>query len=48
MMETIIGVVLMALLFALFGALKYRSCTGHCAGCTGVCGRHSEGDHDVE
>ena len=48
MMGTIIAMVLMALLFVLFGAIKYRGCTGHCAGCTGACGRHTEGDHDVE
>ena len=35
----------MALLFVLFGAIKYRGCTGHCAGCTGACGRHAEDDH---
>ena len=48
MMDTIIAIVLMALLFVLFGAIKYRGCTGHCAGCTGACGRHTEGDQDVE
>lgn len=48
MMDTIIAVVLMALLFALFGAVKYRGCTGQCGGCTGACGRHNEGEHDVE
>ena len=48
MMDTIIAIVLMALLFVLVGAIKYRGCTGHCAGCTGACGRHTEGDHDVE
>jgi hypothetical protein len=47
MMDTIIAIVLMALLFVLFGAIKYRGCTGHCAGCTGACGRRTEGDHDV-
>jgi hypothetical protein len=48
MMDTIIAMVLMALLFVLFGTIKYRGCTGHCAGCTGACGRHTEGDRDVE
>jgi hypothetical protein len=47
MMDIIIGMVLMVLLFVLFGAIKYRGCTGHCAGCTGACGRHTEEDHDV-
>ena len=48
MIDAIIGIVFMALLFVLFGAIKYRGCTGHCAGCTGACGRHTDGDHDVE
>ena len=48
MTDTIIAVVLMALLFVLFGAVKYRGCTGQCGGCTGACGRHKEGEHDVE
>lgn len=48
MMDTIIAMVFMALLFVLFGAIKYRGCTGHCAGCTGACGRYTEGDHDVD
>jgi hypothetical protein len=47
MMDMIIAIVLMALLFVLFGAIKYRGCTGHCAGCTGACGRYTEGDHDA-
>ena len=46
-METIIAMVSMALLFVLFGAIKYRGCTGHCAGCTGACGRHDEEARDV-
>ena len=47
MKDAIIAMVLMALLFMLFGAIKYRGCTGHCGGCTGACGRHIEGEHDV-
>ena len=47
MTETIAAMVLMALLFVLFGAIKYRGCTGHCAGCTGACGRNMEGTDDV-
>ncbi len=48
MIDTIVAMVGMALLFVLFGAIKYRGCTGHCAGCTGACGRHSEERHDGE
>lgn len=47
MMDTIVAMVLMAALFVLFGAIKYRGCTGHCGGCTGACGRNIERDDDV-
>jgi len=46
--QTVIAIVLGAALFVLFGMVPYRGCTGHCAGCTGSCGRHAdktEGDH---
>lgn len=50
-MDTLVAAGLAALLFALFGAIRYRGCTGHCVGCTGACGRHTDGDpeehHDV-
>lgn len=48
MIDTIIAIIAMALLFVLFGTIKYRSCTGHCAGCTNACGRDPEGDQNVE
>lgn len=44
-MQTILAVVIAAALFALFGVIKYRGCTGHCAGCSGSCGRFQEDDH---
>lgn len=47
MMEIIFAMAFMAALFALFGAIKYRGCAGHCAGCTGACGRYKGAD-DVE
>ena len=47
MIDIIIAMVLMALLFVLFGAIKYRGCTGHCGGCTGACGRDLGGKDDV-
>ncbi|HEU5218634.1 MAG TPA: hypothetical protein VFU23_08240 [Gemmatimonadales bacterium] len=40
MIQIIVAMVLAAVLFAGFGAIGYRSCRGHCAGCTGTCGRH--------
>ena len=48
MTDVLVGIGLTALLFVLFGAIKYRGCTGHCAGCTGACGRDIPGDHDVD
>ena len=46
MSTTLIGILLCAGLFVLFGLVPYRGCTGHCAGCTGSCGRHAdEGEH---
>lgn len=48
MMQAIIGVALCAVLFVLYGLLPHRGCTGHCAGCTGSCGRYKEDlDHDA-
>ncbi len=46
MKETILGVVICAVLFVVFGLLPHRGCTGHCAGCTGSCGRYKEDIHD--
>ncbi len=46
--DVMVAVVLMAGLFVLFGAIKYRGCTGHCAGCTGACGRDKTGEHDAD
>jgi hypothetical protein len=47
MSQTLIAIVLGAGLFVLFGLVPYRGCTGHCAGCTGSCGRHEqEGEGD--
>jgi hypothetical protein len=49
MSQTIIAIVLCAALFVLFGLVPYRGCTGHCAGCTGACGRYEgEGDDHVD
>ena len=41
-MQIVLAVVITALLFALYGLLPHRGCTGHCAGCTGSCGRHED------
>ncbi|HSE53830.1 MAG TPA: hypothetical protein VLB00_16700 [Gemmatimonadales bacterium] len=47
MRDILVGIGLMAVLFVLSGIFRHRGCTGHCAGCTGACGRYQEGDgHD--
>lgn len=47
MIQTIIAIVLVAVLFVVYTLVGHHGCTGHCAGCTGSCGRHDEGDPDV-
>jgi hypothetical protein len=47
MKDTVLGIGLMAALFLLAGVFRHRGCTGHCAGCTGACGRFQEGDQHV-
>ena len=44
MNQTLLGIVLAAALFMLYGLFPHRGCTGHCAGCDGACGRRDEGD----
>ena len=44
-MEAILGIIACAALFALYGMVRPRGCTGHCAGCVGDCRRHTDGDH---
>jgi hypothetical protein len=43
------AILICAGLFVLHGVFPHRGCTGHCAGCTGSCGRHEEiGEDHVE
>lgn len=42
MSQTAWAILLGAALFALYGLVPHRGCTGHCAGCTGSCGRHED------
>ena len=47
-MQSILGIVICAILFALYGVVQYRGCSGHCTGCTSSCDRHeTEGEHHV-
>jgi hypothetical protein len=47
MTHTVIGIVVAAVLFAIYGLVPHRACTGHCEGCTGSCPRREEGEHHV-
>lgn len=48
MNSTLLAMLLGAGLFVLYGLLPHRGCTGHCAGCTGTCGRgDAEGEDHV-
>ena len=42
MTDALIGIAICALLFAAFGLVPHRGCTGHCPGCPGTCGRYKE------
>jgi hypothetical protein len=44
-MQSVIGIIICAVLFALFGLVRPRGCNGQCAGCTGACERHERLDH---
>lgn len=44
-MQSILGIIICAILFALYGVVRHRGCTGHCTGCTSACGRAERLDH---
>ncbi len=44
-METVVAIVICAILFAVFGLVQQRGCAGHCAGCTSACGRFERHEH---
>ena len=48
MTHDIIGIVVAVVLFAIYGLVPHRACTGHCEGCSGgSCDRWNEGEHHV-
>jgi len=48
MIESLAGIAIMAVLFAVFGLVRHRSdCTGNCAGCTGTCDQWEFSDDDA-
>jgi len=48
MIRVVISIVLCAAFAVLFGLVPHRTCSGHCAGCSGACGRlDKQGDDDV-
>lgn len=49
MSHTVLASVFGAALFILFGLIRHRGCTGHCAGCINSCGHHEGmGDQQTE
>jgi hypothetical protein len=44
-METVLSVVICAILFAVFGVVRRDRCDSACAGCTVSCGRLKRLDH---
>ncbi len=48
MIESLAGIVIMAVLFAAFGFVRHRSdCTGNCAGCKGTCDKWESSDDNA-
>lgn len=45
MMDALTGIAIGALLFALYGLVRIRSCAGHCTGCSNSCDRHERHAH---
>jgi len=46
-LQAVFSIAAVAALFALFGLVRYRGCTGHCAGCTRACGRFEGEDDEI-
>jgi len=45
-MNTVIGIVICAVLFALYGLVRHYGCAGHCEGCSNACARSERPHHD--
>ena len=45
MLSTIIGIVMCAVLFALYGLVRHHGCAGHCQGCSNACVFHERPLH---
>lgn len=46
MIDGLFGIAIGALLFALYGLVRIRSCAGHCNGCSNACASHERHSHD--
>ena len=44
-MQTALGIIICAILFALYGLVGHRGCTGHCTGCGNSCERLKGHNH---
>lgn len=45
-MNTILGIFVCAVLFALYGLVRNHGCVGHCHGCSNACARHERHTHN--
>jgi len=45
MLSTVIGIVMCAVLFALYGLVRSHGCNGHCHGCSNACVLHERPSH---
>ncbi len=45
-MHTIIGIIMCAVLFALYGLVRNYGCAGHCHGCSNACARSERHAHN--
>ena len=46
MIDGLYGIAIGALLFALYGLVRIRSCAGHCTGCSNSCERNERHVHN--
>ena len=45
-MATIYGIIVCAVLFALYGLVRNYGCAGHCHGCSNACASHERHPHN--
>lgn len=46
MLKSLLGIVIAAVLFALYGLVRNYGCVGHCHGCSNACASHERHAHN--